>query len=45
MMGERIALSVRKALEGTGHFLSPGSRVGKRRSGKTDKQLALDYVQ
>jgi DNA (cytosine-5)-methyltransferase 1 len=45
LMGHRIAMSVRKALEGTGNFLSPSSRVGKRRSGKTDKQLVLDYVQ
>jgi len=45
LMGERIALSVRNALNGVGHFLSPASRVGKRRSGKTDKQLVLDYAQ
>jgi len=45
LMGERIALSVRNALNGVGHFLSPGSPVGKRRSGKADKQLVLDYAQ
>ncbi|MEL5994202.1 DNA cytosine methyltransferase, partial [Hymenobacter segetis] len=45
LMGERIALSVRNALNGVGNFLRPDSPVGKRRSGKKDKQLALNYAQ
>ncbi len=45
LMGERIALSVRNALNGVGNFLRPDSPVGKRRSGKKDKQLVLNYAQ
>ena len=44
LMGERIALSVRNALNGTGNFLQPDSDIGKRRSGKSDKQLHITYA-
>ncbi|RSK38982.1 DNA cytosine methyltransferase [Hymenobacter perfusus] len=40
LMGTRIAESVRDALGGCAAFLSPDSPVGKRRSGKVEKQLA-----
>jgi DNA (cytosine-5)-methyltransferase 1 len=45
LMGTRIAESVRDALRGTGSFLRPDSQIGKRRSGRTDKQLMLNYAQ
>lgn len=44
LMGARIALSVRDVLNGSGKFLHPDSPVGKRRSGKVNKQLTLNYA-